>query len=579
MATTIIPFANLGDMALAADAVVVVQAGATRLEAKGDALCRRTPFQVVEVIKGDLAPGEAIDLDSWWQRSGDRETAIWGDPVYEDGTIYLIFLGKLDHAPFWQPMMLAYGLFHQRTINGVDFFVPSPESLEIHAFPRPDGIVPETMKVMLAKDLVHHLQQVVTGKLSWQEKAVLPTEKVVVPEVDLRVAPGHCAFFLYSGNKTRYTDFPDIPFTVFSENDGDFGFTPNSLAHTYLQNGISTMQMEYEGINIDYGGLLNFTPDSCQYGVLGTNYFSVIDGREALVQYNDPCSLIAGMNGCSGTLAIGGIVYFPGVYHPFDNQNWQTIYNSYVVVNNGAACIGASGYQIMLIHELTHGLGFDHIEANFGAANMNPICCVLINQLDIDCLDYTYPPAPLPVELVAFTAVPQTNDVLLTWSTATEINNDQFQVQRSIDGQHFHDLATIPGQGTTSSPHQYTYLDRRPGPGQWYYRLRQVDLDGQATFSPVVTVQVKSESAVSRVYPNPVGGQTITVQRQSPVESEVHVDIIGLDQMVVKQHRLHQRKGANLWEIVLPDIQPGVYLLRLVDDQQTEVIYFMVANP
>ena len=210
---------------------------------------------------------------------------------------------------------------------------------------------------------------------------------------------------------------------------------------------------------------------------------------------------------------------------------------------------------------------------------MNPICCVLINQLDIDCLDYTYPPAPLPVELVAFTAVPQTNDVLLTWSTATEINNDQFQVQRSIDGQHFHDLATIPGQGTTSSPHQYTYLDRRPGPGQWYYRLRQVDLDGQATFSPVVTVQVKSESAVSRVYPNPVGGQTITVQRQSPVESEVQVDIIGLDQTVVKQYRLHQRKGANLWEIVLPDIQPGVYLLRLVDDQQTEVIYFMVANP
>lgn len=80
-ATTIIPFANLGDMALAADAVVVVQAGATRLEPKGDALCRRTPFQVVDVIKGDLTPGKSIDLDSWWMRQGDRETAIWGDPV------------------------------------------------------------------------------------------------------------------------------------------------------------------------------------------------------------------------------------------------------------------------------------------------------------------------------------------------------------------------------------------------------------------------------------------------------------------------------------------------------------------
>ena len=102
---------------------------------------------------------------------------------------------------------------------------------------------------------------------------------------------------------------------------------------------------------------------------------------------------------------------------------------------------------------------------------------------------------------------------------------------------------------------------------------------GQTKFSSVVTVLLGSDSAVSRVYPNPVGGQTITLQRRSLLESEVQGHIIGLDQTVVKQERPYQRKGANLWEIALPDIRPGVYLLRLVDDMQTEVIHFVVANP
>ncbi|MBK7343642.1 MAG: hypothetical protein IPJ06_11480 [Saprospiraceae bacterium] len=139
--------------------------------------------------------GDPVDLDSPVESPGDRETTIWGDPVYEAGTTYLLFLSKIDHAPGWQPMMLAYGQFYLRTINGVDFFFPSRESAEIHAFPRPDGIVPETMKVMLAKDLIQHLRQVVTGKIPWQEKLILPEGEVKDVEVDMRSPPGHCVYF------------------------------------------------------------------------------------------------------------------------------------------------------------------------------------------------------------------------------------------------------------------------------------------------------------------------------------------------------------------------------------------------
>ncbi len=243
-ATTIIPFANLGDMALAADAVVVVRAGETRLEEKGNGLCRRTPFLVTDVIKGDLQPGENVDLDSWWRRQGDRETTIWGDPTYESGTTYLIFLSKLDHAPYWQPMMLAYGQFYLRTINGVDFFFPSSESKEIHAFPRPDGIVPETMKVMLAKELIQHLRNVVTGKTPWQEKLILPEGEVKELKVDMRVAPSHCTFLSYSGTPFRYEDISTNGLLVFSQEGGDPSLSPATLAYTYVQDAVDEINSE-----------------------------------------------------------------------------------------------------------------------------------------------------------------------------------------------------------------------------------------------------------------------------------------------------------------------------------------------
>ncbi|MBK7343641.1 MAG: hypothetical protein IPJ06_11475 [Saprospiraceae bacterium] len=130
----------------------------------------------------------------------------------------------------------------------------------------------------------------------------------------------------------------------------------------------------------------------------------------------------------------------------------------------------------MLIHELTHGLGFGHIENNFGIANMNPSCCNTIKQLDIDCLDYTYPPAPLPVELIIFTAEKGVEDIQLSWSTASEINSDYFIVERSADGVQYTGLTQIKGHGTSLTRHDYFWSDQRPGPGQWYYRLKQVDL-------------------------------------------------------------------------------------------------------
>ncbi|GAA3956542.1 hypothetical protein GCM10022407_00050 [Hymenobacter antarcticus] len=118
-------------------------------------------------------------------------------------------------------------------------------------------------------------------------------------------------------------------------------------------------------------------------------------------------------------------------------------------------------------------------------------------------------PTPLPVELTHFDATAKAQGVNLSWATASEKNNDYFNVQRSATGQEFQTIATVMGQGNSTSAHKYTLLDSRPLTGLAYYRLRQVDTDGTSVFSPVVTVKGQLHTDIA-VYPNPSTG-TLTL--------------------------------------------------------------------
>ena len=125
---------------------------------------------------------------------------------------------------------------------------------------------------------------------------------------------------------------------------------------------------------------------------------------------------------------------------------------------------------------------------------------------------------PLPVELTRFNATAQAKGVALSWATATEKNNDRFEVQRSADGQSFQTIGTVKGQGNSSSLREYSFTDSRPFAGQSYYRLRQVDTDGSSAFSPVVTVQTQTEVAV---YPTPATNAVVLPPTLGPVRYRV----------------------------------------------------------
>ncbi|MFD2785272.1 beta strand repeat-containing protein [Hymenobacter rubripertinctus] len=109
---------------------------------------------------------------------------------------------------------------------------------------------------------------------------------------------------------------------------------------------------------------------------------------------------------------------------------------------------------------------------------------------------------PLPVTLTSFAASRQAHNVLAKWTTASEVNNAYFEVQRSLDGQNFTAAGKVTGNGTTVTGAFYSFTDRNAEAATSYYRLQQVDFDGKQSYSSVVTVAGLNTIAAT-FYPNP----------------------------------------------------------------------------
>lgn len=99
-------------------------------------------------------------------------------------------------------------------------------------------------------------------------------------------------------------------------------------------------------------------------------------------------------------------------------------------------------------------------------------------------------PGTLPVELLGFGARTSGGDALLEWATASEQDNAWFLVEHGLNGADFNELGRVPGAGNSQQVLHYSYVHEQPAPGLNYYRLRQVDVDGTWTLSPVVPLDL-----------------------------------------------------------------------------------------
>ena len=114
---------------------------------------------------------------------------------------------------------------------------------------------------------------------------------------------------------------------------------------------------------------------------------------------------------------------------------------------------------------------------------------------------------PLPITLISFTASVVNGEVVLKWTTAAEINNDYFTIQRSKDVMGWENIQRVEGSGTSGNTKSYSTKDPSPFNGTSYYRLMQTDIDGKSTYSFVESVNLGNKNAEIIIYPNPASDQ------------------------------------------------------------------------
>jgi hypothetical protein len=140
-------------------------------------------------------------------------------------------------------------------------------------------------------------------------------------------------------------------------------------------------------------------------------------------------------------------------------------------------------------------------------------------QATADAAAFKYNNYILPVELTSFTAsVSLKGDVELQWVTATEINNHGFEVERRTQNTEFIPIGFVKGNGTTTEQKIYSYTDKNLEAGKYYYRLKQIDFNGQFEYSNEIEVDViqVSQFSLEQNYPNPFN-PTTTISWQSPI--------------------------------------------------------------
>lgn len=170
----------------------------------------------------------------------------------------------------------------------------------------------------------------------------------------------------------------------------------------------------------------------------------------------------------------------------------------------------------------------------------------------------------LPVEFTRFEVQPKEDMVELAWATATEINNDFFQIEHSRDGVQFKSVGKVKGEGTTTEFKEYHFMHRDPVEGTNYYRLKQVDFDGAFQYSEVTVIEMDSRTGGIQIFPNPAVNRATIRMSERPEKVR-----FSLTNLLGQGFDLQPIRHDGGWELDLNSLSKGIYILKLDYDGKT----------
>lgn len=356
------------------------------------------------------------------------------------------------------------------------------------------------------------------------------------------------------------------------------GISPAEGAIVYTNPPDITLNATFPVQNIDVNGAWG---NDIRFSFTSFGHLNVNDGSYTGNGFN--------VDGFNGDTSFAGAYVLPFARNngfPFNaGAMWNEVAGSRNVMADGQPFGGVSAHWDALSSGATRYLG---VRGMMGSNTH--YAWVRVTFYDVDHIvihDWAYESIPgqgidagegipLPVELVAFNAQLKAGSTHLTWRTASEQNNAGFDLQRSEDGTSFLSLAWVEGRGNTAEQQDYFYDDKNLREGKtYYYRLRQVDYDGQFDFSPVVTVTVGGKGAAAgEFYPNPAPAGKVTLDFTAKEDGEWKVTVFDAAGKLANFQNLPDfsaAEGSNALAFDFSGLPGGVYFVKM--EHGTERVY------
>jgi len=178
------------------------------------------------------------------------------------------------------------------------------------------------------------------------------------------------------------------------------------------------------------------------------------------------------------------------------------------------------------------------------------------------------PCSVVPIDLVRFNASLKNDVVVLEWTTASEVNNDYFTIERSFDGRNFEDIAQIKGAGQSYDELSYSYIDDKAvglaAERVVYYRLKQTDFDGSYEYSDVISLELGDVTTFDIIEIFEEQSQ-IKVHFNAPSEGDVVASVFDLNGKLLQSQNYTAFDGFNEMNISTSGLQAGMYIVSLTN--------------